>query len=68
MCTTTWTSWLEMQGEHIVLMVLPVLVTILYYRRKDRAPRATRAGRALSRFGPTRRPDLSDLPNRVGRR
>jgi hypothetical protein len=28
MCTTTWTSWLWMQGEHLLLMVLPVLVTI----------------------------------------
>jgi hypothetical protein len=58
-------SWFMMQGEHVLLMVLPVLVTILYYRRKDRAPRATRMGRALSRFGPTRRPDL---PSRVGPR
>lgn len=60
MCTTTWSSWLWMQGEHVLLMVLPVIVVITYYRWKDRASRLTltrrqRWQRLVARVGPINR-------------
>jgi hypothetical protein len=49
-----------MQGEHVLLMVLPVVVTITYYRHKDRAsrPKLTRRQRwrrLVARVGPINR-------------
>lgn len=61
MCTNTWSDWLWMQGEHVLLMALPVLVVILYYRTKDHGPRPTRTRfgawwrRVMTRVGPIRR-------------
>lgn len=64
MCTTTWASWLWMQGEHVLLMAAPVFVTITYYRWKEhgtrpKLSRRARFSRLLARVGPIHR----DIPS-----